>query len=152
VERYPNQKELAVKPGYNLNQKEFPQFSRDINCVNKKINSVNNIKSLDDLKVVGNNLLDVEYQREMNTKGRKIIHKAFVENGKVILNQDINNIFGEKTLYKNYQNNSKNKYNNIDYLKGNKSEKSIWINSFSEKIDNSNSFVFNNFQTIPSKL
>jgi len=152
VERYPNQKEHAVKPGYNLNQKEFTQFSRDINCVNKKINSVNNIKSLDDLKVVGNNLLDVEYQREMNTKGRKILHKAFVENGKVILNQDINNIFGEKTLYKNYENNSKNKYNNIEYLKGNKSEKSIWINSFSEKNDNSNSFVFNNFQTFPSKL
>ena len=153
VERYPNQKEFSVKPGYNLNQKEFMQFSRDINDSNKKTNSVNNIKNLDDLKVVGNNLLDIEYEREMKSKGRKILHKAFVENGKAILNQDINDIFGEKTLYKNYENDNKNKYNYIDYLKGNKPEKSIWINSFSEKNDNNNnSFVYNNFQTIPSKI
>ena len=100
VDKCPNQKELSVKPGYNLNQKEFLRFSKDLNFVNKNKDNVSSIKNLDDLNVVGNDLLDFEYKREMSTKGRKILHKAFVENGKAILYQDINNIFGDKTLYK----------------------------------------------------
>lgn len=151
VERYPNQKELSVKPGYNLNQKEFLKFSKDMNSVNKTKDNVNCIKNLDDLNVVGNNLLDVEYKREMSTKGKKILHKAFVENGKAILNQDINNVFGEKTLYKSYENEKKNMNIYNDYLKGYKSDKSLFMNSFTERNEN-NSFVYNNFQTIPSKI
>ena len=147
IQRYPNQKELSVKPGYNLNQKEFLRFSEDMNNKNKNKENVNSIKNLDDLNVVGNNLFDVEYKREMSTKGRKILHKAFVENGKAVLNQDINNVFGEKTLYKNYENKNPNNY----YLKGNKSDKSIFMNSFSERNEN-NSLLYNNFNTIPSKV
>ena len=97
---------------------------------------------MDDLNVVGNNLLDFEYKREMSTKGRKILHKAFVENGKAILYQDINNIFGDKTLYKNYENNNKNKYGYNEYLKVN--DKSTLMNSFNEKNDN-DSILYNNF-------
>ena len=150
VERYPNLKELSVKPGYNLNQKEFLKFSRDMNNVNKNKDNVSCIKNLDDLNVVGNDLFDLEFKREMSTKGRKILHKAFVENGKAVLNQDINTVFGEKTLYKNYENANKNVYDINDYVKGNKSSKNILINSFSDKNEN-NSFLYNNFQTIPSK-
>ena len=151
VERYPNQKELSVKPGYNLNQQEFLKFSKDMNSINKNKDNVSNIKNLDDLTVIGNNLLELEYKREMSTKGRKILHKAFVENGKAVLNQDINNVFGEKTLYKSYENEKKsiNGYN--DYLKGNKSDKSLFMNSFIERNEN-NSFQYNNFQTMPSKI
>ena len=147
IQRYPNQKELSVKPGYNLNQKEFLRFSEDMNNKNKNKENVNSIKNLDDLNVVGSNLFDVEYKREMSTKGRKILHKAFVENGKAVLNQDINNVFGEKTLYKNYENKDSSNY----YLKGNKSDKSIFMNSFSERNAN-NSLLYNNFNTIPSKV
>ena len=149
VDKCPNQKELSVKPGYNLNQKEFLRFSKDMNFVNKNKDNVSSIKNLDDLNVVGNNLLDFEYKREMSTKGRKILHKAFVENGKAILYQDINNIFGDKTLYKNYENNNKNKYGYNEYLKVN--DKSTLMNSFNEKNDN-DSILYNNFQTIPSKF
>ena len=82
-----DQKELSVKPGYNLNQKEFLKFSKDIKLGNlSNDNNVKVIKNLDDLNVVGNNLLELEYKREMSTKGRKILHKAFIENGKAILN------------------------------------------------------------------
>ena len=149
VDKCPNQKELSVKPGYNLNQKEFLRFSKDLNFVNKNKDNVSSIKNLDDLNVVGNDLLDFEYKREMSTKGRKILHKAFVENGKAILYQDINNIFGDKTLYKNYENNNKNKYGYNEYLKVN--DKSTLMNSFNEKNDN-DSILYNNFQTIPSKF
>ena len=153
VERYPNNKELSVKPGYNLKQKEFLKFSRDMNNINKsKKSNINAIKNLDDLNVIGNNLLDMEYKREMSTKGRKILHKAFVENGKAILNQDINTVFGEKTLYKNYENNDKNYYCDTVGVNVIKSDKNIFINSYMDKDKDNNSFLYNNFQTIPSKI
>jgi len=117
--------------------------------INKNKDNESNIKNLDDLNVVGNDLLDFEYKREMSTKRRKILHKAFIENGKAILYQDINNIFGEKILYKNYENNNNNKYGYNEYLKGN--DKSTLKNSFNEKNDN-DSILYNNFQTIPSKF
>ena len=151
IEKNPKNKELSVKPGYNLNQKEFLKFSQDMNSVNKNKDNVSCIKNLDDLKVEGSDLLSVEYKREMSTKGRKILYKAFVENGKLILNQDINTVFGEQTLYKNYENKNKNNYSTNEYLKGNKSEKSIFMNSLTERNEN-NSSLFNYQQTIPSKL
>ena len=149
IDKNPKYKELSVKPGYNLNQKEFLKFSQDMNSVNKNKDNVSCIKNLDDLKVEGSDLLSVEYKREMSTKGRKILYKAFVENGKLILNQDINTVFGEQTLYKNYEN--KNNYGINDYIKGNKSDKSIFMNSLTERNEN-NSSIFNNFQTLPSKI
>ena len=116
VERCPEQKEKAVRPGYNLNQKEFEKFSKNKN-IQKNSKSLNIIKNLDDLNVNGTNLLDLEFKREMSTKGRKILHKVFIENGKTILDKDINNLFGEETLYKNYENNNNyiNEGQNIHY-------------------------------------
>ena len=108
VDRSPNYKELAVKPGYNLKQKEFIKFAKNEN-IQKNIEYLNNVKNLDDISVNGSNLLDLEYKREMSIKGKKILHKFFVENGKTILEQDINKVFGEETFYKNYKN--RNKYN-----------------------------------------
>ena len=83
VERNPNYKELAVKPGYNLNQKEFVKFEKNEN-IQKNKDHLNTVKNLDGLNVNGSNLLDLEYKREMSTKGRKVLHKVFVENGKTI--------------------------------------------------------------------
>ena len=158
VDRSPIHKELAVKPGYNLKQKEFVKFAKNEN-IQKNIEYLNNVKNLDDISVNGSNLLDLEYKREMSTKGKKILHKFFVENGKTILDQDINKVFGEETFYKNYQN--KNKYNyslsdrNIGFhsLDSKKpkfkikpiSKKHKLINSFSRnlEIDDNNCQLFN---------
>ena len=145
VERYPHNKELSVKPGYNLRQKEFVKFSRDMNNINKNKNNVNAIKNLDDLNVVGNNLFDMEYKREMSTKGKKILHKAFIENGKAILNQDINTVFGEKTLYKNYETDNKNYYGDNRYIKSNRTDKSAFMTSDIEKDNDNNSLIYNNY-------
>ena len=142
VDRSPNYKELAVKPGY----------------IQKNVEYLNNVKNLDDISVNGSNLLDLEYKREMSTKGKKILHKFFVENGKTILEQDINKVFGEETFYKNYLN--KNKYNyslseinigvhSLDRKKPNFkikpiSKKNKKINSFSRNIEIDD----NNYQLI----
>ena len=51
-------------------------------------NKINNLKDLDKICVKGENLFDIEYNREMSSKKKKILHKAFVENGKVLLNTE----------------------------------------------------------------
>ena len=38
----------------------------------------------------------------MISKRIKILHKVFIENGKEILDTDINEVFGPETIYKNY--------------------------------------------------
>ena len=159
VERNPNPKELAIRPGYNLNRKEFINFEQNENIQKNKVH-LNNIKNLDELKVKGSNLFNLEYNREMSTKGRKILHKAFVENGKTILNKDINKIFGEETFYKNYENKKNYNYNlssnnicnehnifegeNVHYKFGAKQKTNRIITSNSRSFDNSR----NNLNTI----
>ena len=101
VDKAPVNKELALKPNFNLNNKEFIKFA-NTKDIKKNIGKIQNLKNLDDLSIKGSNLLDFEYKREMSCKGKKILHKVFIENGKVILEQDINNVFGDETLYKSY--------------------------------------------------
>ena len=164
VERCPEQKEMAVKPGYNLQQKEFEKFTKN-QIIQKNMKSLDNIKKLDDLNVKGTDLLDLEYKREMSSKGRKILHKVFVENGKNILDKDINKIFGEETIYKNYENKRKYNYNindnrneknenNIHYKYNQKEKKSRILSSLSRSLEksNSNSNLFNNLQTLPNEI
>ena len=140
VDKYPNDKELAIKPNFNLNNKEFIKFA-NTKGIKKSLGKIKNLKSLDGLSIKGSNLLDFEYKREMSCKGKKILHKVFVENGKVILDQDINNVFGDETLYKSYdkrkcssgyknKNHSRNYGNNLGddgHYKGSRSYKSMTI-------------------------
>ena len=169
VERSPNQKEVAVRPGYNLNQKEFIKFEQNEN-IQKNKQHLNNVKKLDELKVKGSNLLDLEYKREMSTKGRRVLHKVFVENGKTILDQDINNVFGEETLYKNYENKNKYNYNlndnkiftennsfegeNFHYKIGSNGKKSRIISSISrtQEKNRNNSKLYNNILISENEL
>ena len=75
-----------------------------------------NLENIDTLSVKGQNLFNIEYNREINNNNnnnKKKLHKTFVDKGgKVILKTDINNIFGESTFYENY--------NNTNNLSGNK--------------------------------
>ena len=73
------------------------------------------------------------------------MHKAFIENGKAILNQDINTVFGEKTLYKNYETDNKNYYGDNRYIKSNRTDKSAFMNSDIEKDNDNNSLIYNNY-------
>ena len=101
IEKSPNLKQTSVKPGIKFNNRNLMNFLKKAKSY-KEIDD-DNIKNLDDISVKGENLFDVEYNREMSSKRKKILHKAFVENGKVVLNTDINNMFGKETFYKNYE-------------------------------------------------
>ena len=155
VERSPDDKEMAVKPGYNLNQKEFIKFINNKN-IQKNQKYINNVKNLDELNVKGTNLLDLEYKREMSTKGRKILHKVFVENGKTVMENEINKVFGEETIYKNYEN--KNKYiipssegENMHY-KYNQKKSRLNSSITRKKESGNNSILFNNAQISQTEM
>ena len=57
---------------------------------------------MDEISIEGKNLYNLEYKREMNNNRNRILHNAIIDNGKAILNKDINQIFGNKTIFKNY--------------------------------------------------
>ena len=95
--------------------KDFKKNKYLIKNYSRKIKS---LEKLGNIKIEGKNLYDVEYNREMSSKRRKILHRVFVENGKEVMDTDINYVFGEETLYKNYS-------KEIKYEKTNKSNSHI---------------------------
>ena len=106
VEKSPNYQQTSLRPGIDLKTKNLANFVEKAKAsseVNK--NNINSIKNLDDINIKGEDLFNLEYNREMSSKKKKILHKAFVENGKIVLNNDINKVFGKETFYKNYDNN-----------------------------------------------
>ena len=127
VEKYPITKEISIKSGYDLdNNQEYKEFIRKKNIDNDKIK---NLESLDTIEISGKKLYDLEYEREMSSNNSKILHNVFVDNGKVIMYKDVNNIFGHETIYKNYSNNCLYKKKlNRDLIFGNRSMKDIGSN------------------------
>ena len=49
----------------------------------------------------------------MSSNCNRILHKSFVDNGKVIMYKDVNNLFGHKTIYKNYSGRNKKEYTGV---------------------------------------
>ena len=101
VEKYPKVRELSVEAGNNLDNKDFRDFKRKRNLSSLSSGKIKNIENLDKMSVNGKKLFKVEYDREMSSNTSKILHNVFVDNGKVILYKDVNNLFGDKTIYKN---------------------------------------------------
>ena len=104
VEKSPNMRQTSIRSGVQINNnlKNFIKKAKSL----KKFDD-NCLNNLEEINVRGDNLLDIEYNREMSSKKRKILHKAFVENGKIVLNTDINTVFGKETFYKDYDKNSR---------------------------------------------
>ena len=111
VEKSPNCQLTSLRPGIDFRSRNLSNF---INRAKERSefneNSINSIRNLDNIDIKGKNLLNLEYNREMSSKRKKILHKAFVENGKIVLNTDINNVFGKETFYKDYDKNDSNLY------------------------------------------
>jgi hypothetical protein len=118
VDNYEKKNEIMIKSGMDLNCKEVKDFKKNKYLIDNYKNKINNLENLRTLSLKGKKLYDVEFNREMSSKRRKILHRVFIENGKEILDTDINDIFGEETFYKNYPKQilkyeKKNSYNNI---------------------------------------
>ena len=101
LESQPKSEEYNVNSGYEFISKGFQDFTRRIKDT-KYFRKIKKYKNLNKLKIEGKNLLDLEYKREMNGNERKRLYNVFFENGKAIMKNDINNIFGNETIYKKY--------------------------------------------------
>ena len=143
VEKYPKIKEIKMRPGtLDKNKNFFEKFKKSHSpLINYK--DYKNLENLDTLSVKGENLFNIEYNREINNnRSKKKLYKAFVDKGgKVILKTEINNIFGEKTFYENYNSNNLLSSNNINF-KSNNSGYNTFTNKLPfniKNINNSNS-------------
>ena len=105
VEKSPNMRQTTVRSGMQVNNRNLNNFIKKAKSL-KKFDD-NCLNNLEEINIRGDNLLDIEYNREMSSKKRKILHKAFVENGKIVLNTDINTVFGKETFYKDYEKNTR---------------------------------------------
>lgn len=105
IEKSPNMRQTSIRPGINLNNRNLKYFinkAKSFEGINDK-----KLNNLDEINIKGENLFDIEYNREMSSKKRKILHKVFVVNGKALFNTEINNTFGKETFYKNYEKNKR---------------------------------------------
>ena len=110
VEKYPITKEISIKSGSDLNNKDYKDFTKKRNNDLNSSERIKKVEDLDGISVQGKSLIDLEYNREMSSNSKsRLLHKVFVDNGKVIMYNDINKIFGDETIYKNY--NGRNKRN-----------------------------------------
>ena len=120
-EKFPIINELCIKPGYNLNYKDYTEFKKNQFLPSSSFKNIKTVENLEQLKIDGKDLYNIEYNREMSVKGKKIFYKGFFDNGNIIMNKDIEDYYPDKTLYKNYKdfnnNNDNNNINNIKTIK-----------------------------------
>ena len=118
VERSPKIKELSIRPRQTFtenNENRKQNYSLSFGNKNQYYKTVDN---LGDLSVEGRNLYNLEYKREIiDSTNRKILHKGFFDNGKIISKTEINNLYGHNTFYRNYA--GLNLKNNIRLYKRN---------------------------------
>ena len=117
VEKYPIIKEYVVKSGYDLDNKDYKDFTKK-NVNNTEI--IKKLENMDEISIEGKNLYNLEFKREMNNSNNKILHNVFVDNGKAILYKDVNYIFGHKTIFKNYNRRNSKRFNKISLSQGNR--------------------------------
>ena len=109
IEKCPKQRNVSVKPEYNLSEGEKYEFNKQ--SINLKQDNLNDnqktyfqtIENLDSVIVKGKNLFNLEYKREIiDSKKNKVWHKAFKDNGKTLTLSEINKLYGNETFYKDY--------------------------------------------------
>ena len=102
-EKYPKDKEISLKPGCNIDFQEYQGFLKNPYLLSESGgNCIKTIENIDNLNIKGENLFELEYNDAMSTKKNKILHKVFYDNGKAIFDKDVNELFGNKMIYKNY--------------------------------------------------
>lgn len=116
-EKSPVVKVIAINPDIDIKNKEYTDFVRNpIFKLNENAKNIRRIEGIDNLRVDGVNLLDMEYKNAMNSKNGKLLKSVLVENGKAILEKDVNDLYGYESIYKNYENNNRSKIVNSRYM------------------------------------
>ena len=102
-EKFPIERSITLKPGYDMNSKDYLDFKKNQFLPHSSSNLIKKVEGVDTLSINGENLYNLEYRREVNNGTKnKILHKIFMDNGRMILDKDINEEFGNETIYKSY--------------------------------------------------
>ena len=102
-EKYPIERSISLKPGYDMNSKDYLDFKKNQFLPHTSSNLIKKVEGVDTLRIIGEDLYNLEYRREVNNGTQnKILHKIFMDNGRMILDKDINDEFGNETIYKSY--------------------------------------------------
>ncbi len=102
-EKFPIERSISLKPGYDMNSKDYVDFKKNQFLPHSSSNLIKKVEGVDTLRIIGEDLYNLEYRREVNNGTQnKILHKIFMDNGRMILDKDINDEFGNETIYKSY--------------------------------------------------
>ena len=104
-EKYPIERNISLKPNFDYDNIDYINFRKN-QFLNYNNNIIKKIEGVDQLFIQGKNLFNLEYKRELSGSKNKILHKVFMDNGKMIMDKDINEEFGNETIYKSYHNNN----------------------------------------------
>ena len=102
-EKFPVERSISLKPGYDMQSKDYLDFKKNQFLPHSSSNLIKKVEGVDTLRIIGEDLYNLEYRREVNNGTKnKILHKIFMDNGRMILDKDINDEFGNETIYKSY--------------------------------------------------
>ena len=63
-EKFPIINELCIKPGYNLNYKDYTEFKKNQFLPSSSFKNIKTVENLEQLKIDGKDLYNIEYNRE----------------------------------------------------------------------------------------
>ena len=102
-EKCPFERQISLKPNFDIQSKDYLDFKKNQFLPHSSSNLIKKVEGVDTLSINGENLYNLEYRREVNNGTKnKILHKIFMDNGRMILDKDINEEFGNETIYKSY--------------------------------------------------
>ncbi len=115
-EKYPFERQISLKPNFDVQSKDYLDFKKNQFFEKKTTKLIKKVEDVEKLNVVGKDLFNIEYKREMSGSPNKILHRVFMDNGKMILDKNINEEFGNETIYKSYDKNNKFNFDDEDKI------------------------------------
>ncbi len=115
-EKYPFERQISLKPNFDIQSKDYLDFKKNQFFEKKTTKLIKKVEDVEKLNVVGKDLFNIEYKREMSGSPNKILHRVFMDNGKMILDKNINEEFGNETIYKSYDKNNKFNFDDEDKI------------------------------------
>ena len=115
-EKCPFERQISLKPNFDIQSKDYLDFKKNQFFQKNTNKLIKKVEDVEKLNVVGKDLFNIEYKREMSGSPNKILHRVFMDNGKMILDKNINEEFGNETIYKSYDKDNKFNFDDEDKI------------------------------------
>lgn len=105
-ERYPMNIQMSIKPTNTINLDDYLSFKKNPYLRARSPDKVKSVESMNNLFIKGQDLYKLEYDNAFISPNNKRLHRVFYQNGKRIVDRDINNFYGNEMLYEHYTDNA----------------------------------------------